>query len=112
MSRQTRSWRIGSRVRSVGLKRIGRVELSRLAVGWREHVGIVFLLNKSTVVGHVRPIAVGIDRRRRALLLRLISSVLFRLFVAISISLSPSIVVPLPKAFIAIVALFKFISST
>lgn len=110
LPRQTRGRRIGSSVRSVGLKRIWRIELTRLAVSWREHVGIVFLWNKSTVVRHIRPIAVGVDRR--ALLMRRLSSVLFRLFETISIPLSPSIVVPLPKALIAIVALIKLISST
>ena len=111
LTRQTRrGWRIGSSVRSVRLKRIWRIELTRLSVRWREHVGIVFLWNKSTVVRHVRPIAVWVDRR--TLLMRRISSILLRLIETISIALSPSIIVSFPGAFIAIAALFGPISST
>lgn len=105
-----RGWRIGSSVRSVGLKRVWRIELTRLSVRWREHVGIVFLWKKSTVVRHVRPIAVRVDRR--TLLMRRLSSVLLGLIETVSIPLSPSIIVSFPEAFIAIAALFGPISST
>lgn len=51
LTRQTRrGWRIRTSVRIVGLKRIWRIELTRLSVRWREHVRIVFLWKRSTVV--------------------------------------------------------------